>query len=145
MPVALKKSWPRGPGEVWLLLRVFRLLVKVRAEVRHENLNDLLAKYSPSDCESERNEGALERVRGFVDGLCARLPVLQDKRCLPRSVVLYHFARRYGFPVVLHCGVQKTSQDALDGHAWLSLDGETFLEPDGRVDGFVVTYSYPEG
>jgi len=120
------------------------MLTRARAQLRRQELPEVLALYSPAHSAPSRNDHALERVRGFVDGLCARIPAFQDKRCLPRSVVLYHFATKHGFPVILHCGVQKTAEDRLDGHAWLSLDGHPFLEADGRVDAFVVTYSYPE-
>lgn len=144
MSVRYKESWPRNVSEAVLLLRVFAMLIRARREARHSNLPDLLARWSPDATAPQADPHRMERVRGFVDGLCARVPSLQDKRCLPRAIVLYHFARRYGYPAVFRCGVQRKDGKSLDGHAWLTLDDRPFLESDATIRPFVVTFSYPE-
>lgn len=145
MSFGLKRSWPRNPVEVYLLAKVFAMLLKMKLTVSEENLGALASRLGPVSLPAAQRPERLDRIVGFADGLCWRIPYFSDKRCLPRSLTLYHFARQCGFPVRLHCGVRKTETGGLDGHAWLSLDGEVFRELDDRADSFTVTFSYPEG
>jgi len=67
--------------------------------------------------------------------------------CLPRSLALCLLLRRSGVPVVLHCGVQRPSASGdggIKGHAWLSLHGQPYLEPQAeRLADFVETFRVP--
>jgi hypothetical protein len=51
--------------------------------------------------------------------------------CLTRGVTLFWFLRRAGLNVELRFGVDPADADEADGHCWLALDGEPYLE---RVD-----------
>jgi hypothetical protein len=51
--------------------------------------------------------------------------------CLTRGVTLFWFLRRAGLDVELRFGLEVDEHGASDGHCWLALDGEPFLE---RVD-----------
>jgi hypothetical protein len=53
--------------------------------------------------------------------------------CLTRGVTLFWYLRRAGLDVELRFGVDPAEQSGgeADGHCWLALDGEPFLE---RVD-----------
>jgi hypothetical protein len=91
----------------------------------------------------------LERRLGVVDGVLARIPGLPNT-CLYRALGRYAAYRRLGVDVRFVMGLRRpgpspTDPDAgaLDGHAWLELDGRPFaeiLEAD-----YVKTFEYPSG
>jgi hypothetical protein len=63
--------------------------------------------------------------------------------CLTRGVTLFWFLRRAGHEVELRFGLDVKGADTTDGHCWLALDDEPFLE---RVDPrprFVELYRFP--
>lgn len=69
--------------------------------------------------------------------------------CLRRSLVRFHFLRRAGVPVVLHCGARLHASAAretrrLTGHAWLTLDGQPYHEAAEDWTGFTVLLSHPD-
>lgn len=109
-------------------------LPKVLAWLHHEPSLDALA--AP-------DRAVLEDLVYFTDRWLTIFPANAKGNCFPRSLTLYWFARRLGFPVGFHCGIQRNGQ-ALDGHAWLSLNGTAFLEATRHWEGFAVTYSYPD-
>ena len=63
--------------------------------------------------------------------------------CLTRGVTLFWFLRRAGLDVELRFGLQLDDRAAGDGHCWLALQDEPFLE---RVDPrprFAELYRFP--
>lgn len=134
----LRKYWRIGQsGLVLGLVRgLARLapLPKVLAWLHHDPTSAAVA--AP-------DRAALEDLTYYTDRWLAIFPANAKGNCFPRSLALYWFARRLGFPVGFHCGIQRNGQ-SLDGHAWLSLNGTAFLEATRQWEGFAVTYSYPD-
>lgn len=63
--------------------------------------------------------------------------------CLTRGLTLFWFLRRAGLDVELRFGLEVAKHEATDGHCWLTLDDEPFLE---RVDPrprFAELYRFP--
>lgn len=66
--------------------------------------------------------------------------------CLRRSLTRYMALRRAGIPVVVQFGAKRAGVQpsaTLTGHAWLTLDGAPYHEPDDNWAGFTPTYRYP--
>jgi hypothetical protein len=63
--------------------------------------------------------------------------------CLTRGVTLFWFLRRAGVDVQLHFGLDLIDADATDGHCWLALDGEPFLEKVDPRPRFAELYRLP--
>jgi hypothetical protein len=63
--------------------------------------------------------------------------------CLPRGVTLFWFLRRAGLDVELRFGVDPEDRHAVDGHCWLALDGEPFLEKRDPRPRFAELYRVP--
>ena len=62
--------------------------------------------------------------------------------CLPQSLVLFHFLRKWDAPVQIHVGVRRRG-DALAGHAWLTLAGRPVVEARDPASVYATTFSYP--
>jgi hypothetical protein len=78
----------------------------------------------------------------YVDRWLELFPYNKKGNCFPRSLALYWFARRLGYPVRFQCGVRKDVSH-LDGHAWLTLDRLPFHETGQHWQHYTVTFSYP--
>jgi hypothetical protein len=76
---------------------------------------------SPSPADVER----LERVVTLAPRIAG--PLVRSG-CLTRGVTLFWFLRRQGLDVELRFGLDPGGDEAVDGHCWLALDGEPFLE-----------------
>jgi hypothetical protein len=64
------------------------------------------------------------------------------KMCLRRSLLLYRFLRRAGLPARLCIGVRREN-DALQGHAWIEIEGRHFNDTLADVP-YTVTFSFPD-
>ena len=81
----------------------------------------------------------------------ADLTALLDRRsplglCLRRSLVRYHFLRRAGLPLVLNFGARfkgGVADREINGHAWVTLDGQPYFEDGENWRGFTVMLKFP--
>jgi hypothetical protein len=68
---------------------------------------------------------------------------LVRRGCLTRGVTLYYCLRRAGVPVALCFGMGQTSiGDGFDGHCWLELAGEPYLERRDPRTSFATMYTF---
>jgi len=130
----------RGPGELWLLARVsaFGALVPLLMRLPLPRLARLVTRPvafpAPSAAEVER----LERLVALAPRLAR--PLVRTG-CLTRGVTLFWFLRRAGLDVELRFGIDPAG--VADGHCWLTLDGEPFLERRDPRPHFTETYRLP--
>ena len=127
----------------WLITQVAVALVVVRVSLRVVGLPRVLTWMHAVSVARAQDRDTVETVAYYTDRWLQLFPSNPRGNCLPRSLVLYRFARRNGFPVQFHCGV-KSVDSALHGHAWLTLDGEPFSEPSNQWKSFAVTFSFPD-
>ena len=90
----------------------------------------------PSAAEIER----LERLIALAPRVAR--PLVRSG-CLTRGVTLFWFLRRAGLDVELRFGLDAAQGDATDGHCWLSLHGEPFLEKRDPRPRFAELYRFP--
>lgn len=133
----------QGARKYWLIGQVALLLLVVRMMMSWVRLPSLLEWLHVIRVSCVKELQILKDVAYYTDRLLAIFPVNERGNCLPRSLVLYGFAKRFGFPVRFHCGVRRVEQE-LTGHAWLTLKGEAFLEHSQQWENFDVTYSFPQ-
>ena len=62
--------------------------------------------------------------------------------CLYRSLILFHLLRKKGLHSQIHFGI-KRDVSPIEGHSWLSLNGESFLEKVDPELTYMDIYSYP--
>ena len=63
--------------------------------------------------------------------------------CLTRGVTLFWFLRRAGLDVELRFGLDPAEDLRTEGHCWLSLAGEPFLEQRDPRPRFTELYRFP--
>jgi len=85
----------------------------------------------------------VERLQRLVD-LAPRVahPLVRGG-CLTRGVTLFWFLRRAGLDVELRFGLDPGEAQPTDGHCWLTLDGEPFLEKRDPRPRFAEIYRLP--
>lgn len=129
--------------KLWNLGHIVVLMVMIRIGLRIMPLSKLLPRLSGSQPSVGQSLDALRVMAYYIDRILKKFPYNKKGNCLPRSCILYWLAPRYGFSVKFHCGVRK-GESGLDGHAWLTMNGQTFLEPTQHSHGMVETVSYPK-
>ncbi len=90
----------------------------------------------PSAAEVER----LERLIALAPRVAR--PLVRPG-CLTRGVTLFWYLRRAGLDVELRFGLEPAHDSDTDGHCWLALDGEPFLEKRDPRPRFTELYRLP--
>ena len=115
----------------------------IRIGLRIIPLSKLLPWLTPLKRATDQKFDELQIMANFTDRILNMFPYHEKGNCLPRTCMLYWLAPQYGFPVKFHCGVRK-GETGLDGHAWLTMNGQMFLEPTQQSLGLIETFSYPK-
>lgn len=58
-------------------------------------------------------------------------------RCLPRSLVLWHFLRARGTSAEIRLGVTKLADGSLSAHAWVEFEGLSLSDGPGVLERYV--------
>lgn len=131
-----------GPADIALLLRmsVFAASVPALMRVPLPHLARLIT------CPPRRRTpgvGEIERLERLI-ALAPRIaqPAVRTG-CLTRGLTLFWFLRRAGLDVELRFGLDPGGAQPTDGHCWLTLDGEPFLEKRDPRSRFTETYRLP--
>ncbi len=144
----------KNPRDLWLFLQILAMLARLPGLIRRERLPDLLNRLDPGVYPGPRDWQLLLKTVGFTDTLLRYRFFQQYGKCLMRTLLLFHFLRRQGWPVGIRFGVRKTAEGdvspesydetrAITGHSWLVLGGEPFLE-ESLEKQYVKTFSYPD-
>ena len=126
----------------WTVFRVGLVVMWVRFLLQVKSLPLVLDRLDARSMTGRIDEAVMEDLVYYVDRWLQLFPYNEKGNCFPRSLALYWFARRLGYPVLFHCGVRKDVSN-LEGHAWLTLDRQPFHETGQHWQCFTVTFSYP--
>jgi hypothetical protein len=132
----------RGPRD-WLTLcevSLFAATVPVVVRLPLPRLAALLTR-RPRTRATQRAE--IERLERVVD-LAPRIahPLVRSG-CLTRGLTLFWFLRRAGLDVELRFGLDPGGTEPADGHCWLALDDEPYLERRDPRERFSELYRLP--
>ena len=97
----------RYKKELWLLIRVIGLLTAIRLMISFVNLKRILKWMSPSQIPITVDPHFLRRTVRYTDAFLSWIPFPSRGKCLPRSLALYYFATRCGYPARVNCGVRR--------------------------------------
>ncbi len=137
-----ERTMIRFVKKYWTLLRAGLVVSWIRLLLRVKSLPLVLDRLNPRSTTGRPDEAVMGDLVCYVDRWLQLFPYNKKGNCFPRSLALYWFARRLGYPVLFHCGVRKEVSN-LDGHAWLTLDGQPFHETGQHWQRFTVTFSHP--
>ena len=91
----------------WTVLRVGLVVSWIRFSLRRKSLPLVLDRLSPRSMTGRPDEAVMGDLVYYVDRWLILFPYSEKGNCFPRSLALYWFAWRSGYPVLFHCGVRK--------------------------------------
>ncbi len=107
---------PRDPG---LFVHVLLRWCLAPLLIRCLSLSALLKVYTPRR-QGPRHPARLQRIPRYCWLIRHWVPLGNDQVCLRRCLVLCYFLNRWGEPVAIRVGVQRTPAGQLVGHSWLT-------------------------
>src|SRR5205814_9434012 len=115
------------PREAWLVARMAVCTAVISIAARLLPLPKALAVITPR---------RRSRSSAFPPARIARLAGLVTRSCWKRAAVMHRYLLLAGVENRVVFGVRRAGESALDGHAWIEVDGQPFGEaapPDYRV------------
>lgn len=131
---------------IWISL--VALMLKV---LSFSKMLALLTPKKPSSVHAFDRDVLIYKVSTYTDFLLGRNWWIYRMNCLKRALVIFRVLRKYRIDVQICMGVRKgpmtqatQADQSLQGHAWLMIDGQPFLE-DSRSMTFTYTpvFSFP--
>jgi hypothetical protein len=142
-----------GPGDFISFLAIGAALLRAPRLLARRGLPQTLARLDTRpglELGNRSGDAAMiaraQRLARYADAWLRRLRL--GNPCLRRTLVLFGRLRRTGLPVHFCLGVRTdkalSGADPLEGHAWLELDEQPFLERSPLLPaGQVTTFRYP--
>ena len=127
--------------DVWWMAQILGMLAVFPVLNRLLALPKLVSLFDTEPGPTKAGVADRDRLLRLMGGLLRR--TLERDYCLPRSLILFRFYRKWGFPTRIHMGLAKQGDHAV-GHAWISLAGEPFAEQKNPEDLFVPFFAYPQ-
>jgi hypothetical protein len=132
----------RGPRDVLALLEVcvFGAAVPTVTRLPIPRLSALVTRHLAARQPDSHRIERLERVVTLAPRIAR--PLVRSG-CLTRGLTLFWFLRGAGLDVELCFGLDPETEGPADGHCWLALDGEPYLERRDPRPRFVELYRLP--
>ncbi|MHB0871726.1 MAG: lasso peptide biosynthesis B2 protein [Chloroflexota bacterium] len=131
-------------ADLGLTLRIVAMLVSLNATLPFVKVKRLVRWLTPAIAPPAVELAEIQRVVRHVDGVMRRAPILLFGHCLLRSLTLYYFCTRLGYPVRIAFGIRRKPCGGMDGHGWLVLEGRTFMERGTPEVDFLRVWQLPE-
>lgn len=121
--------------------QVITLRLRLSSMLRRSSLSDLLESLTPPSVDGVKAPlDAAASALSAAEALVSRVPAVPNT-CLYRALARYAVLRSAGHPARFVMALDPSRRDAIEGHAWVELDGSPFGEV---VDpNLIVTYTYP--
>ena len=127
------------PREALLLVQMVAMIAALKVLQRFVSLPTLIRLFDVPRPHPEQRLHP-KRLAWLASGLLRRL--FGQDYCMPRSLVLFHFMRKWAYPVQIHFGVAMREGE-LKGHAWVTLGDLPFAERGDPRRSYKTMYSYP--
>jgi len=139
----MRASLSRDPVDLVLLARILGVLLVLHVALPILKVRETVRWLTPSQLPPTRDLVDVQRIVRHVDGLLRRAPHLSYGPCLLRSLTLYYFCTRLGYPVRINFGVREEPDGRFDAHGWLGLDDHAFMEPGGAEEIYTLIWQLP--
>ncbi|MBI5664180.1 MAG: lasso peptide biosynthesis B2 protein [Nitrospirae bacterium] len=141
--------------DVGLFLQIFFLITILPLLVKFMTVPQLMKTLTPknlkdnSKCDLNEMRDKIEKYTLYI---LSKDFWMYKNICLKRSLVIYHFLRKYGMYVTICFGVRYINErpgnaeiKKMEGHAWLVYNGDIFLEKNvEETKTYRMTYCYPK-
>lgn len=123
-------------ADKWLFLRAAGWLAIARMMLVVMPFDRLAARLSAKGTAlpEQPDREYLGRISFAVSAAANNVPWRSD--CFPQAIAARMLLKRQGYESTIHLGVEKTSPDAIAGHAWVTC-GETVVTGGEKVDRYV--------
>ncbi len=139
----LRRLASLGPGEPWLLVRMACVAAVLPLFIRALSLPRLVRLFDPGRGPAVDPPPDPQPIVDLADGLLRREIGPFHTNCVNRSLLLFYFLGKAGYPTVIYFGISRRD-DGLAGHCWLEHRGEPVAEGDDPKKAFEITYRYPD-
>jgi len=140
--------------EVGLFLQIFLLITILPVLVKLMTVPQLMKILTPKKSKLNRKcdlDEIRDKIEKYTLYILSRDFWIYKNICLKRSLILYHFLRKYGMYVTVCFGVRYKNEQSgivevkkMEGHAWLLYNGDIFLEKNvEETKTYKMTYCYP--
>ena len=126
--------------DVWWIIQILTMLAAYPLLNRIYTLPRLVRLYDAA----ARREGTAsdqKRLITLLQGLLRR--TWERDFCLPRSLIMFHFFRKWGVAARIHVGLTKIDGEAL-GHAWVSVGGKPVAERNDPDEIYKTFFVFPQ-
>jgi hypothetical protein len=141
--------------EVGLFLQIFLLITILPLLVKLMTVPQLMKILTPQKSKSNGKwdiDEIRDKIEKYTLYILSRDFWIYKNICLKRSLVLYHFLRKYGMYVTVCFGVRYKNERSgnvevkkMEGHAWLTCNGDIFMEKNAEeTKTYRMTYCYPK-
>ncbi|MCG3144652.1 MAG: hypothetical protein HONDAALG_02103 [Gammaproteobacteria bacterium] len=124
----------------WTL--VVSALVKILPLPRALRTISPRVKRSPKSVSLEGMNPSPTQLAAILDRLLGADFWVFTPTCWKRALVLHRYLALDGLETRIVFGVRRSSERMLDGHCWLEVEGQPFLE--NAAPDYLITYSFPE-
>ena len=133
-PHKLRRFAALDSAERRLLLRAVVWLAVARLWLVFVPFQRLASRLEPGANTAGADAETLRRVGAAVRSAGANVPWRSD--CFPQSIAAYKLLQREGIGSTIHLGVDKSGDDTLLGHAWLTC-GDVVVTGGEDLDRYV--------
>lgn len=128
--------------KIKLIINIFIWNILVNILLRFSSVNFMLTVLTPRKNKEQYPKSHIIRIVDYVDFVLNRCHFFSKKTCLKRSLVLYRLLRSFNCDVDIHIGV-RNDRAKINGHSWLTLNGQVFADSEEKINDFVPIYRYP--
>jgi hypothetical protein len=131
----------REPQIVWLALRMGSWVIVLSLLARVCALSRVLELIALRHAVAGKRPLSPMQLAQLLDRMLRRNWWVFTPTCWKRAIILQRYLALNGIATHIVFGVRRAGERALDGHSWLEVDGQPFLE--AQPPDYLVTYSFP--
>jgi len=124
-----------GPEKLIFCQAVY-LLVYYWVALHRQRFHQLIARLLNTDSGDHQQGTKLIPADVIIRLFVAACRIVPFSTCLSRAMAGQQLLTRYGYSPIFHIGVAREGQQALEAHAWLSLDENLILGNIPDLDRF---------
>lgn len=136
-------------------MQIFLFITLLPLIVKHMTVPGMMKMLTPkkgNENNKINSEHQRVKIEKYTDYILNMNLWMYKKTCLKRSLVFYHFLRKYFIDVHVCFGVRYEKAlmhggevKKIEGHSWLLYNGQVFLERDPEeIRTYTMTYCYPD-